>query len=135
MVKPRQLTPMIIKQDVLLQGVMSPNQPQSRPLTTNTPYKPLSSLASAAKKVNPGNRNLNASALENPLVMRHGEYGQLTQAGTLDQPVPFDEEKVAMLNNDPDLQLMHNFPNVTSPGRLIAGPKLAARDIKLQNPN
>ena len=139
MARPRQLTPMLIRQDVLFQG--APSQPQSRPLTTttNTPYKPLSSLASAAKRVNNpgGNRNKNASALENPIVMRHGEYGQhmSQQVGSLDQPVPFDEDKVAMLNNDPDLQLIHNLPNITSPGRLITGPKLASRDIKLQNPS
>ena len=42
----------------------------------------------------------------------------------MDYSAPFDEEKVAMLHSDRDHQLMHKLPNLTSPGRLMIGPKV-----------
>ena len=45
--------------------------------------------------------------------------------------VSLDEEKTGMMNPDQERQHMHNLPNMTSPGRLMIGPKVTANMISL----
>ena len=39
-----------------------------------------------------------------------------------------DPSKMALLNHDPERPMMHNLPNITSPGRLMIGPKVATNE-------
>ena len=62
--------------------------------------------------------------------MLRNEYGSIQQAN-LENPSAFDDQKVAQVTSDTERQLMHNLPNLTSPGRLMIGPKVSTNEIMM----